>query len=275
MTRAANGTLHAVASTKGTALAIARAEPPLRFLFPKPVAATDILPAWVCVTTLGGGLVGGDHVDLDVAVDEGATLLVTTQASTKVFRGPSEQNVRAKVEGTLVVLMDPTSCFRDAAYQQTAEIELCANGSLIWLESVTSGRPAFEEAFSFQAYRSSIRVTREGRTLVRDSTSLSAEEGSIAARFDRRGSALETLSTLLALGPRVAPLTDDLLAPADLAPATLAELAVAPASVDRAGTKGALVRVAATSSERAAIETRKRLRNLHEILRIDPLAYRW
>ena len=41
---------------------------------------------WVYAATLGGGLVGGDEIRLTVEVDAGARALLTTQASTKVYR---------------------------------------------------------------------------------------------------------------------------------------------------------------------------------------------
>lgn len=40
---------------------------------------------WLYVITFGGGLVEGDNVSLDVKVGEQCTVVVTTQASTKVI----------------------------------------------------------------------------------------------------------------------------------------------------------------------------------------------
>jgi len=85
----------------------ARAESPMRLLLPKAAGATA---AWVCVTSLGGGLVRGDDLALDVEVKSGATLLLTTQASTKAFRGATRQTWRAQVEGTLIAWPDPVAC---------------------------------------------------------------------------------------------------------------------------------------------------------------------
>src|SRR5262245_34143193 len=84
-----------------TMLTTARAESPLvvvQSVFP------SVTSAAVCIVTFGGGLVDGDEVDLEMTVERGASLLVFTQASTKVFRGASKQHLRAKVEGTLVLL---------------------------------------------------------------------------------------------------------------------------------------------------------------------------
>src|ERR1019366_7871361 len=130
------GQITAARQRDATAIEAAVAQSPLRFLFPKPTFTTGAHPAWVCLSTLGGGMVQGDAIDLDVEVKPGATLLMTTQASSKIFRGASRQSVRAKVAGTLAVLMDPISCFKNACYSQKTEINLLPSGSLIWLESV-------------------------------------------------------------------------------------------------------------------------------------------
>ena len=41
---------------------------------------------WLYVITFGGGLVEGDNISLDVKVGEHCTVVVTTQASTKVIK---------------------------------------------------------------------------------------------------------------------------------------------------------------------------------------------
>src|SRR5262245_15567397 len=78
----------------------ARGAGPLRLLFPR--AAGDA--AWIVTSSLGGGLVDGDAVALDVRVEAGATAVVTTQASTKVYKGSSQQRTRVAVAGDGAVL---------------------------------------------------------------------------------------------------------------------------------------------------------------------------
>ncbi|MDB4932747.1 MAG: urease accessory protein UreD, partial [Myxococcaceae bacterium] len=59
----------------------ARSAGPLRLLFPRAAGRA----AWIVTSSLGGGLVHGDDVSLAVTVDPGATALLTTQSSTKVY----------------------------------------------------------------------------------------------------------------------------------------------------------------------------------------------
>lgn len=270
------GLLTAARQAQGSALETARASSPLKFLFPRSPHARAGHPAWVCVTTLGGGLVSGDSIDLSVEVKPEATLLLTTQTSTKVFKGASSQKLSAKIAGTLVVLMDPVSCFTGASYSQHVDIELLEGGSVIWLESVTSGRPAFEPPFSFDAYHSKIRITRNSKPILIDSIAIDRAHGSIADRFSRRrGDPFDTLSTIVALGPSAQPLLADLLATEnENENDSMITTAVAPSPLENEIGPGAMVRVAATSADHAARETRKRLRNLPEILMMDPFAFR-
>lgn len=271
---AGSGSLVAARQRHGTALATASASSPLRFLFPRDDAKAPNAPAWVCMTTLGGGLVSGDAIDLRVEARHDAALLMTTQASTKIYRGRSEVCVRARVDGTLVALMDPTSCFANASYAQNVEIELGEKGSLVWLESVTSGRPAFETAFSFSSYASRIRVRRGERAILSDAVLLDKKQGFIASRFARKaGAPFDTLATLVALGEFARPLFSAMLA--ESPPAADSDLLVSATRFDRAGVSGVVVRIAATSAEAASREARRRLSDLGTILTVDPFTSRW
>src|SRR5439155_3199094 len=71
--------------------------------------------AWACLATYGGGLVSGDALQIGLETGPGAAALVTTQASTKVYRseaGASQRlHARAAAESLLVLLPDPVTCF--------------------------------------------------------------------------------------------------------------------------------------------------------------------
>src|SRR5205814_4902010 len=55
--------------------------------------------SWVYAVTYGGGIVGGDAIRLNVDVERGARGVLSTQASTKVYRSlrPSSQHLIASV----------------------------------------------------------------------------------------------------------------------------------------------------------------------------------
>ena len=90
---------------------------------------------WVYAATLGGGLVGGDDIQLRADVTAGARALLTTQASTKVYRSlrPSRQGLTATVDAgaLLAVVPDPVVCFADADFTQRASSCSLPPGSTI------------------------------------------------------------------------------------------------------------------------------------------------
>jgi urease accessory protein len=227
----------------------------------------------VCLVTFGGGLVDGDAIEVDVVVEAGATLVVFTQSTTKAFRGSSRQVFHAEVHGTLVLLPDPVACFAQARYRQRVDITLHGEGSAVVLDGLTSGRAAFGERWAFDGVdlattvRAGARERAPGRILVRDALRLDAGDAPIAPRLGR----FEALASVLAVGPRVAPLVASVLAPSVVSESVVAAPSPLPAD---AAVPGALVRIAGTSPALALAEARARLRNLPEIDVVDPFASR-
>jgi len=262
--REGRGTLVARLQGDRSVLARAHSSAPLRFLhptFPGSRAAT------VCLVTFGGGLVDGDEIELGLHVEEGATLVVFTQSTTKAFRGSSRQNIRAEVHGTLVLLPDPVACFRGASFRQRVDITLHGEGSAVALDGFTSGRAAFGERWAFDGIDLATTVRKEGRVLVRDALRLHHGDGPIATRMDR----FEAFATVLAIGPRALPVAASVLAPSVVTSRTVAAPSPLPGAL--AGL-GGIVRVAATSPTFALDEARARLRNLPDIDVVDPFASR-
>ena len=255
-----------------TVLSTVHATSPLRFVrptFPGTRSAT------VCLLTFGGGLVDGDAIEVDLRVEAGATLVVFTQATTKAFRGSSRQTIRAEVHGTLVLLPDPVACFAGSRYRQRVDITLHGEGSAVTLDGFTSGRAAFSERWAFDGLdlATTVRAVRDGgaKVLVRDALRLDRDDGSIAARLDR----FEAFATVLALGPRVAPVVTSILQRSIVSDAVVAAPSPLPTSpLPSPLPCGSIVRIAATSPSRALEEARARLRNLADIDVVDPFASR-
>jgi urease accessory protein len=215
--------------------------------------------AHVSMVTLGGGLVSGDAISLGVDVGPEATLVLTTQASTKVFRGEATQHIAAEVGGLLVVVPEPTACFRGASFDQRTDVSLGAEGSVVLLDGFTSGRPAYGERWDFARLTLRTTLSREGRLLLREAMSLDSAATPIAPRFGD----MDAFFTIAAEGPAVASLLGELLAPHRPS----RELVVASS---RIGSSGALVRISGRSPAIALGEVKRRLRNLPDICGGDP-----
>jgi len=119
----------------------------------------------VFMMSYGGGLVGGDQIDLSVRVESTTKLCLLTQGSTKIFKQrvvadkptpTTSQTLRVKIEsgGLLALLPDPIQPFADSIYNQYQSFEMDADANLLLLDWVNSGRPARGENWTMSSYRS-------------------------------------------------------------------------------------------------------------------------
>ncbi len=154
------------------------AETPLRLLYLRPQAT-------VYQSSLGGGLVDGDAIGLEVSVGAGARFTLKTQASTKAFRGSTRQSleVRLEAESHFVSWPDPLVCFRDANYAQTIRIVAPKGASFIALDWLSSGRTAYGERWAFSRYESRVQLLRDETARVDERVLLDARDGDIGERM--------------------------------------------------------------------------------------------
>nr|WP_258868438.1 urease accessory protein UreD [Arthrobacter sp. RT-1] len=121
------------------------------------------------VVNPGGAYLGADLFVLDVEVGEGASLLLTTQSATKVYRTPgsfAEQRMTVRLgEGARLELMpDQLIAYREASYRQRTSVVLRPSSSLVMAEVVTPGWSPDGAAFRYEEVRlrNEIRVEPDG-----------------------------------------------------------------------------------------------------------------
>jgi urease accessory protein len=259
-----------------TVVATAFAASPLRLLTP----ANHGTAAWIFLASLGGGLVDGDRIAVDVDVGEGASALLGTQASTKVYRSPeggagSSQRLSARVQAgaVLAVVPDPVVCFADARYEQVIDIALDPSASLCLLEAYSSGRSARGERWAFARYASRTTVTRGGARSIVDATRLDPRQGVIADRMGR----FDVVLSLLVVGPRLSSLRHAMLSSSSSSSAPCARcaegsvlVAASPLAED-----ACILRVAAERFESASRVLRSSFASLAALLGDDPFARKW
>lgn len=171
----------------GTGLQALTYQYPLKLISPSPkVNEKSVL---VFLLSYGGGLVGGDKINLSVQVQEEARLSLVTQGHTKIFKSPAGQvtsqtlHVQIAAGGALCLLPDPVQPFENSHYVQTQIFRLAHNSSLCFLDWVTQGRTARGEDWSFdkwsgrnEVWTSTPGSAERGRLLVRDTVILSAKD---------------------------------------------------------------------------------------------------
>nr|WP_268236279.1 urease accessory protein UreD [Arthrobacter liuii] len=110
------------------------------------------------VVNPGGAYLGSDLFVLDVKVGDSASLLLTTQSATKVYRTPgsfAEQRMTVRLgEGARLELMpDQLIAYREASYRQRTAVTLQPSSSLVMAEVVTPGWSPDGAAFRYEEVR--------------------------------------------------------------------------------------------------------------------------
>ena len=247
----------------------ARATSPLKWLTPRSHGGA----AWVFASTYGGGLVDGDAVMIEAAIERHACAMLSTQASTKIYRSARGTSLvlRAGVESgaTLVVLPDPNVCFAGSSYSQTQHFSLVEGASLVYLDWMTSGRRARGERWAFRDYRSRLSIDHAGQLICHDAVTLSSTDMPLSERFGH----FDVWATVAIVGER---LRDDwtqaleMIAGRPLVPR--ADCLVAGAAL---GDVGVLARVAGRSVEDVGHAVQRILTFVPRLLGDNPWARKW
>jgi len=247
----------------------AYATSPLRWLTPRNHGDA----AWVYASSHGGGLVGGDALQVRIGVGAGASAFVSSQASTKVYRSHQRSSTELEAivgpEGHLVLWPDAIVCYAGSTFRQTQRVELAAGASLLLVDTVSSGRRASGERWRFAEYENRLTVRCGDRLVLLDSTRLSSAEGDLAARMGR----FDVLCTAALIGPRF---EDRVRAIAEMIAARpierRADLLISAAPL---GDAGCLLRVGGRTIEQVSAVIRGYLSFLPGLLGDDPWARKW
>jgi urease accessory protein len=120
----------------------------LRVRFPNSVSR-DTLDAVIINTA--GGMTGGDRSSVDLKVEAGARLTITTAAAEKIYRS-SAADTRVDVKltigagGALAWLPQETILFDQARLRRAIDVDIAAGASLLLGEAIVFGRVAMNES---------------------------------------------------------------------------------------------------------------------------------
>ncbi|KAK1503955.1 RNA polymerase III RPC4 [Colletotrichum tamarilloi] len=167
---------------------------PLKLISPTPAA--DQKSVLVFLLSYGGGLVGGDSVNLSIRTLPGSKLSIVTQGHTKIFKSASpdivtRQTLSVHIEdgSGICQLPDPVQPFDGSVYEQTQIFTVAPNASLCLLDWVTQGRTARGEDWSFVKWtgRNEIWLEKQvpnqkNRLLVRDTVILDRDSQGLVGR---------------------------------------------------------------------------------------------
>ena len=175
----------AVAQTGGvTRRASVAEEGSLRVRFPGRTARD----AEAVIVNVAGGVAGGDRLDVDVTVEAGARLTVTTAAAEKVYRslGPdatADVHLTVGADATLHWLPQETILFDRARFRRSIAVEVAEGASLLLAEALVFGRTAMGEIVQEGSLFDRWRVRRGGRLMFAETVRIG---GDVAGMLDER-----------------------------------------------------------------------------------------
>jgi urease accessory protein len=158
-----------------------REEGSLRVRCPGPAA----LELEAIIVNTAGGVAGGDRLKLDVSLERGARLAVTTAAAEKVYRtreAAATIDVKLSIGAgaCLAWLPQETILFNRARLRRAIDIDLAADARLWLAEAIVFGRGGMGEAVKDGVLFDRWRLRRDGRLMHAEATRLG---GGVSARL--------------------------------------------------------------------------------------------
>ncbi|WP_245413334.1 urease accessory protein UreD [Arthrobacter celericrescens] len=163
------------------------------------------------VVNPGGAYLDADLYVVDVEVEDGASLLLTTQSATKIYRTPgsfAEQRMSIRLgEGARLELApDQLIAYREASYRQDTRISLHPSSSLVVSEIVTPGWSPDGTAFKYEELRLRTEIRVQDRAggaglLALDNVLIRPPSGDVTGLGFMEGRS--HLGSLLVVDPRV------------------------------------------------------------------------
>ncbi|WP_460448326.1 urease accessory protein UreD [Alsobacter sp. SYSU BS001988] len=170
-----------------------------RLKFPKAAACEAVL------INTGGGMTGGDRLDVSLALDTGAEAVLTTQSAEKVYRSDGAAAEIAVAidlaEGArLSWLPQESILFSGSRLRRRLKVAMAADASLTLAETVVFGRVASGETLGEGLFEDRWEIRRGGRLVFAEAVRL---DGSLAHMLARPalGGGARAVATVLHLAP--------------------------------------------------------------------------
>ena len=143
------------------------------------------------------GILEGDRLETEVAVGNGAALLVTTPSASRVFhmrRGEAVASQKFSVEagGWLEFLPEPLVPHNASSLRQTTEIDVAEGGEIVFADLLMPGRIARGETWAWSRLRLELAVRVGGELILRERLDQSGEEMRALAALARLGGELKS-----------------------------------------------------------------------------------
>lgn len=152
-----------------------------------PLTTTAVLPmdtghgALIYVQNSAGSVFGGDRLHVDVRLEPGTALCLSTPSATRIQGGPlSVQTMEVSVgeDAFFESIPDMLIPHENAAYRQQTRVSLDAGGSAILAETLAPGRVARGERHAYRSISLQLQVSAGGCPILRDGAGFRPAEAS-------------------------------------------------------------------------------------------------
>lgn len=153
------------------------------------------------------GILAGDELELDIAVDSGAALAVTTPAAARAFMMRSgaalcRQRFAVAAGAWLEYTPEPLFPHQGSNYAQFSRLELAVGAEAFFVDQVAPGRVGKGESWAWRRLRLGFEVACDGRLLLREQLDASGAELKRVSEF--HGMPEAWFATALIASPQLA-----------------------------------------------------------------------
>jgi len=129
-----------------------------------PIYLDETGTAYTLLLNPSGGLVGGDHLSIDMSLAAQAHVLISSPSANRVYRSLGEVSVqeihiRLGPGAILEWLPEHTIPFAGSRFRQSIHVKLAAGATVLLWDAIASGRIARDERWAFASLENEIWIT--------------------------------------------------------------------------------------------------------------------
>jgi len=145
-------------------------------LFP-PIYLDNSGAAYTLLLNPSGGLVGGDHLSIDMHLGSETHVLISTPSANRVYRSLAEtsvQDVDIRLDSGAILEWFPehTIPFAGSRFRQSIHVQLAEGATVLLWDAIASGRIACGERWGFTSLDNEIRITMASGLSVKEQYAL-------------------------------------------------------------------------------------------------------
>jgi urease accessory protein len=138
-----------------------------------PIYLDDTGSAYTLLVNPSGGLVGGDHLSIELSVGPKAHALISSPSANRVYRSLSQDAVQEVTitvgpSGILEWVPEHTIPFAGSRFRQSIDVALSDNATVILWDAIASGRIAHGERWKFARLDNQICITMASGASVKE-----------------------------------------------------------------------------------------------------------